>query len=1300
MKTRNNPWLRGSLLATTLVLTLSPAAHALTYDWSGATSVNMSGTTANWGGTTPGAADTARWNAATYTNAPTVNADMTIGQLLFDAGNTSALTFGGTFTLTLNGVSAVGLQMNSGTGAVGIGTTTASTPKFKIGGNQSWTNNDNSQLSIWGTITNAGNTTPYTLTCDGTGNIDLISAISNGGTTGTLAMIKSGTGTLKFLGSNTFTGGLTVNQGTLLAQTSANALGGSGTGLVNLGDTTGTANAAIALGTSSTFNNPITVRAGSSGTATINNFAAYNPNLAGGITLNKGLILNNNDSSAPFTLLTVSGKITGGSGLTVTGSNIGSEVNLSNAANDYSGNTAVNSGTLRLSGSVVGGVSVAATGGIAGEGSISTGGSLTLADGSTLTANGGTPAALTVGGNLTFGPNTNVILEAAPSTPGIGTSIRLLDYTGTLTGAGTTFVLQNATNYRGYSFSTATPNQVNMTIDTKSIVWSGGTADWDVATTTNWDAGSEKFYQGDAVTFNDSGSNKAVALAVPVLPASVLFDNSTGNDYSLTGTGAIAGTAALTKSNTGILTLSTPNTYSGGTTISGAGKIIATVANALGTGAVTNNATLDLTAGAVTYSGLSTSMSGNGTVNLTLPTGTNTAALNGNYSGFTGTININAGASAGAGKAQMTGADNAAASINVLANGTLYVNASVTKNATVTLYGGDTGESQGQLRLETGAVWAGAVILAGDITGTGDFTVGSNSSGANITGNISEIGGSRALSKGGASTIQISGANSYTGATSVSAGVLKLGSAGALGGATVKTSGLTVAGGTLDLFGQTPTAVVPLALNSTANGNDVGSLYNSSATTATWAGTVSLGTPTVIVGAGNINLTAAITGNSRSINKNGTGTLALTNSGTVTLGTLQANRGTIQVGSGTTLNVTDIKVGSGNAVSSGLTLSGGNVTSLGAALFGTTTSNSGTTTATLQLDNGTLTVPSLGKGTGLVGTVVFNANFNGGTLKASTATTTFFAGANNAKVQAGGAFIDNGVNAITIAQALIHDTALDSPSVTADGGLTKSGVGTLTLSGANTYTGNTTVSTGTLALAATGSLKFVPPAIGASNKITGAGTATLNGSFALELAAAGSTSRTWTLVDATHSGSLVSVTSDLPVSFSGAAGVWTAVDGSKTWTYTETTGVLALSVAVPSGYSSWATGKGLDNSNNGVTQDPNNNGVLNLLEYVLNGDPLNSESPALILPVLNVSGSNFVFSFTRREESTTDTTQVFQYGTDLSGWTSLNITAPTASEVALGTPSGGLQTVTVTISKSLAGPGGKLFGRLQAVKIP
>jgi hypothetical protein len=81
-----------------------------------------SGTAANWGGIDPTGTDVARFNASLYTNAPTVNANLTVGELLFDAGNTAGVTFGaGSSTLTLDGAAGVGLQLNSGTGAVSTG---------------------------------------------------------------------------------------------------------------------------------------------------------------------------------------------------------------------------------------------------------------------------------------------------------------------------------------------------------------------------------------------------------------------------------------------------------------------------------------------------------------------------------------------------------------------------------------------------------------------------------------------------------------------------------------------------------------------------------------------------------------------------------------------------------------------------------------------------------------------------------------------------------------------------------------------------------------------------------------------------------------------------------------------------------------------------------------------------------------------------------------------------------------------------------------------------------------------------
>jgi autotransporter-associated beta strand protein len=84
-------------------------------------------------------------------------------------------------------------------------------------------------------------------------------------------------------------------------------------------------------------------------------------------------------------------------------------------------------------------------------------------------------------------------------------------------------------------------------------------------------------------------------------------------------------------------------------------------------------------------------------------------------------------------------------------------------------------------------------------------------------------------------------------------------------------------------------------------------------------------------------------------------------------------------------------------------------------------------------------------------------NFNGGVLRAARSNPTFMFGLTEANVLAGGAIVDSSTNNITISQALLNGGG--------GGGLTKRGIGNLTLTGTNTYAGTTLVSTGALFVA-------------------------------------------------------------------------------------------------------------------------------------------------------------------------------------------------------------------------------------------
>lgn len=140
-------------------------------------------------------------------------------------------------------------------------------------------------------------------------------------------------------------------------------------------------------------------------------------------------------------------------------------------------------------------------------------------------------------------------------------------------------------------------------------------------------------------------------------------------------------------------------------------------------------------------------------------------------------------------------------------------------------------------------------------------------------------------------------------------------------------------------------------------------------------------------------------------------------------------------------------------------------------------------------------------------------------------------------------------------------------------------------------------------------------------------------------------------------------------------------------------------------YDTWA-----DGPFSGTLTDPSasldfdNGGLATGIEWVVGGDPtLGSDDAGKAPTFSNSDPANFVFTFRRSDAANTDanTTITVQYGTTLGAWTPATngVDGVTIDDTAV--PEAGFRTVVVTIPKSLAGPGGKLFARLKVdVTVP
>ncbi|MBU3624420.1 autotransporter-associated beta strand repeat-containing protein, partial [Polynucleobacter sp. AP-Latsch-80-C2] len=818
---------------------------------------------------------------------------------------------------------------------------------------------ETSQTSYYGTLN---------LTLNATGNISgsiyaplNVSGVStfnvglgSGEIQGTIdgrSILKTGSGTL-ILGhySNTYTGGTEITGGTIrLVNTGTNALGSGN----------------------------VVIR--SAGTLDLNSYSSSNS-----IQLYGGTITNSNSSAisaitGSITLLATTSNLNAASGASLNmnsvlsdsgagyGLNYGSSGNagtvILSKANTYTGGTTISGGTLQLGAS----------------NAIGSNSPVIMADNTVLDLHGFNDSIYSLatsgtGGGVYIqnsGSSTNTLTIAGSSAFTKSFSGVIRDNNGgtgvvalTLNSSGSVQALSGTNTYSGGTTISAGTLKVG-----NATALGSNSGAVSVASGAALDLNGITMTATNALTLNGTGISSGGAL---------LNSNSTAATYA----GLITlGSASSIIGGTGLITLSNSGTITGsgfGLTLGGAqgGAVNSVIGTNAGTLTKQDAGTWTLT-NTNTYSGTTTISAG--TLKLANVSGT--------------TIPTTAAISMSGGTLDLDGYSQIIAALNST-GGTPYVTNSGLSDVTLTFGGASPGSF-------SGVIQDGTKKIA--------LTLNSSSSG----------------------TLTLSGTNTYSGGTTISAGTLKVGNATALGSNSGAVS--VASGAALDLNGITMTATNALTLNGTGISSG-GALLNSNSTAATYAGLITLGSASSIIG--------------------GTGLITLSNSGTIT-------------GSGFGLTLGGAQ---GGAVNSVIGTNAGTLTKQDAGTWTLTNTNtySGTTTisaGTLQLGNGT-SAGWISNSSSVTnnGTLIFNEPVGGGgdtysgvitgsgAVKQSGADNLIFGNSFTANTYTGGTIITSGTLTLGTSGALPsdHDVIIGAGTLDINGLTVNLGAGTISITGAGT----------------------------------------------------------------------------------------------------------------------------------------------------------------------------------------------------------------------------------------------------------